>query len=122
MNNSTNNSLEDAKYVLNLPYHLAMAGMTEEICLVLTDVEFLEHKIYTLSPQSLIDDYDLALYSDNQIDQEIRESLKLIQSAIDLSTNVLTNDSRQLAGQLWGRLLSFKQPEIKACLVAPADS
>ena len=116
MNDSNNNLSEDAKYVLNLPHHLATAGMTEEICNLLTDFEFLEHKIYTLSPRSSIDDYDLALRPDIQIDRETKESLKLIQSAIELATNVLTNDPRQLAGQLWGRLLSFQQPEIQAML------
>lgn len=42
--------------------------------------------------------------------------LPLGKSAIKLAANVLSEDPTQLAGQLWGRLLSFKNPEIQALL------
>lgn len=57
--------LEDEEYVLNLPYHLAKAGMAthlnmdNELWIILTDFDFINHKIMILSPQSLIEDYDL---------------------------------------------------------------
>ncbi|MEG4113871.1 MULTISPECIES: WD40 repeat domain-containing protein [unclassified Microcoleus] len=121
MNHFNNLSPEDAEYVLNLPYHLAKAAkeetaITDDLSGLLTDYEFIEYKNFSLLPQPLIDDYDLALHPDIQIHQETKESLKLIQSAIRLAANVLADDPAQLAGQLWGRLLFFKKPEIQAML------
>jgi hypothetical protein len=109
-------SSDDAIYILDLPYHLSEGCLANDLGKLLTDYEFIEYKNFYLMPQRLLEDYELALRPDIQISPGIIKSLELIQSAIDLSTNVLTNDSRQLAGQLWGRLLSFKQPEIQAML------
>ena len=58
---------EDAEYVLNLVFHLAKAGLTEDLCELLTEFEFLEHKVSMLTTQRLIDDYELALKSSIQI-------------------------------------------------------
>jgi WD40 repeat protein len=121
MNHFNNLSQEDAEYVLNLPFHLAEAAkgktaITDDLSELLTDYEFIEYKSFSLPPQPLIEDYELALHPDIQIYQEAKESLKLIQSAIKLAANVLADDPAQLAGQLWGRLLSFKKPDIQAML------
>jgi hypothetical protein len=122
-----NRSPEDVGYGLDLPYHLAKASreeaaMADELCELLTEFEFIKYKVSALAPQPLIEDYDLALYPDIQIHQETKESLKLIQSAIKLAANVLSDDPAQLAGQLWGRLLSFKKPEIQAMLAQTQES
>jgi WD40 repeat protein len=44
------------------------------------------------------------------------KDLQLVQSAIRLSANVLARDARQLAGQLMGRLLGNKTPDIQVLL------
>ena len=49
------------------------------------------------------------------------EELRLIQSAIRLSANVLARDARQLAGQLIGRLLGNTSPSIQAFLKQAAE-
>jgi WD40 repeat protein len=48
--------------------------------------------------------------------EEKASTLKLIQGAIRLSAHVVDKDETQLAGQLLGRLMSFKAPEIQALL------
>ena len=112
----TNSSPEDTSYLLNLPYHLANASMDDELCTILTDYDFINHKITVSSPQLLIEDYDLTQSSNSQIPEKEKESLKLIQAAISLSENILDEDKTQLAGQLLGRLLLFEIPVIQATL------
>ncbi len=81
---------EDAAYLLNLPYHLAYANMDDELCTLLTDFDFIDHKISTSTPQPLIEDYNLAIQP--HIPQLAQNNLQLIQSAIQLSANILTED------------------------------
>ncbi|GAB1541907.1 hypothetical protein NUACC21_45800 [Scytonema sp. NUACC21] len=38
-----------------------MAGMANDLCELLTEFEFIEHKVFASRPQPLIEDYDLAL-------------------------------------------------------------
>lgn len=106
----------------DLPSHMAQAGDNNKLFRFLTDFDFIEAKVYDLTPQLLIEDYDLALAPDILISDEKKDSLKLIQSAINLAANVLADDPAQLAGQLWGRLLSFKKPEIQAMLAQTQES
>jgi hypothetical protein len=39
---------EDVEYGLHLPYHLAMAGMDDDLCDLLTEFEFIEYKLSVL--------------------------------------------------------------------------
>ncbi len=114
MHTFTNLSPEDTAYFLNLPYHLAHANMDDELCTLLTDFDFIGHKISTSTPQPLIEDYNLAIQP--HFPQLTQNNLQLIQSAIQLSANILTEDHTQLAGQLLGRLLNYKTPEIQTLL------
>ncbi len=114
MNTFTNLSPEDTVYLLKLPYHLAHANMVDELCTLLTDFDFIDHKISTSTPQLLIEDYNLAIQI--HIPQLTQNNLQLIQSAIQLSANILTENHTQLAGQLLGRLLSYETPEIQTLL------
>ncbi len=121
MSEFDNRSPEDVEYGLDLPYHLAAASreeaaMGDELCELLTEFEFIEYKVLALAPQSLIDDYDLALQPDISIAEAQKESLKLIQSSIRLSANILLEDKTQLSGQLLGRLLFCEIPEIQTLL------
>lgn len=111
-----NLSLEDTEYVLNLPYHLAQAGMADDLCALLTEFEFAEHKVSASEPQLLIEDYNFALAPDVQISEKKKDSLRLIQGALRLSAHTLAEDRTQLAGQMLGRLDSNQVPTIKETL------
>ncbi|MDT9184674.1 WD40 repeat domain-containing protein [Limnospira sp. PMC 289.06] len=91
----------------------AKAGEVERLRSWLTDFGFLQHKLEAVGIRALISDYDLVLLL---LSGEQGGTLKLIQEALGLSADVLAEDSSQLAGQLWGRLLSVQQPEIVALL------
>ncbi|MBF2014850.1 MAG: hypothetical protein IGS23_06520 [Rivularia sp. T60_A2020_040] len=109
-------SLEDEEYLLNLPYHLAQASMANDLYELITDFEFIEHKIFISSPQPLIEDYDFALTSDIQITEDKKDALKLIQGALRLSGHIVSEDNSQLAGQMLGRLSSYQMPAIQKTL------
>ncbi|NER97666.1 MAG: hypothetical protein F6J86_28110, partial [Symploca sp. SIO1B1] len=102
--------------LVSLPSHLANAAQAERLQSLLTNFGFIEAKVSELDPQQLIEDYDLTQLPTVQISQDSQESLKLIQGAIKLSANVLNEDKTQLAGQLLGRLLYFKPPELQRML------
>lgn len=117
MNEFKNLSLEDTEYILNLPYHLERAGMADDLCTLLSEFEFVKHKIFASKVQELIEDYNFALQpSEISISEGKNYSLKLIQRTIQLSANILQIDKTQLFGQLLGRLLSFDTLEIREIL------
>ena len=104
--------IEDAEYILNLPYHLTEAGMADDLCELLTEFEFLQHKVSNTLPQSLIEDYDLALQPHIKIVEQTKNELKLLQSFFQLSSDILAEHKTQLVEQLWGRLQNFETPKI----------
>lgn len=116
LSESNSLSLEETEYVLNLPYHLAKGFMANDLCEILTDFDFLQHKISSNKIQLLIEDYDLALKHNFKTHEIIKDTLKSIQNTIQMSANILNQDRNQLAGQLWGRLLSLDVPEIEKLL------
>uniref|UniRef100_A0ACD5GUC0 WD40 repeat domain-containing protein n=1 Tax=Desertifilum tharense IPPAS B-1220 TaxID=1781255 RepID=A0ACD5GUC0_9CYAN len=95
------------------PSYFADIGEVKRLRAWLTDFGFLEQKLAVAGITALIEDYDLALPLLSAGEQR---TLKLIQGALRLSAHVLAEDNSQLAGQLWGRLLSFSEPEISALL------
>ena len=95
----------------DLPHHLALGGQNDRLRATLLSFGFLESKISTLGPQPLIEDCDLTAADRNS-------ALGLVQGAIRLSAHVLSNDPRQLAGHLIGRLLGDQTPEVGALLKA----
>jgi WD40 repeat protein len=135
---------EEQEHLLDLPAYLAKAGMAEDLFDLLTDFEFIEAKISAVGTRSLIEDYDLVRnlnppqppltrgeqentphrlfnrsFSEEGQGGDLKEkadTLKLIQGAIRLSAHVVDKDKTQLAGQLLGRLMSFKAPGILALL------
>lgn len=107
---------EDEEYVLNLPYHLAKAGMADDYCAILTEFDFLQYKVSSIDSQLLIEDYDLRSESNLGISEQMQSSLKSIQGALKLSNNFLAQDSNQLATQLYGRLMFHKANEIQSLL------
>jgi hypothetical protein len=97
-------------------------GHLEKYFQLLTDFNFIAEKVNhpDFGLQALIKDYDLVNNSgiSNQLEYnpEKVKSLKLIQGALRLSAHVLAEDKTQLAGQLLGRLMSYKALEIQAML------
>ena len=106
-------SPERQRYALEtLPTHFGEAGQFQRLYRLLTDFDFIEAKLDALDVHALIQDYEFV---------ENAETLRLIQGALRLSAHILERDKTQLAGQLIGRLLSFKIPEIQE-LLAQASS
>jgi WD40 repeat protein len=99
-----------------MPKIFAQSSDVGSLYSLLTDFDFIEAKVSDLGTQALIEDYDLAFNPDVSLPGEKVESLRLIQGAIRLSAHILDQDKTQLSGQLLGRLMSFKVPEIQTML------
>jgi len=87
----------------------------------LTNFDFIEAKLDALGVESLLADYDRALDSDSVLSEKQVQTLKSIAEAIRLSADILKKDKSQLVGQLFGRLLDFDAPEIRAMLEAAKE-
>jgi WD40 repeat protein len=109
-------SIEKEEYLVNLAYHLTMAGMVDDLYEILTEFDFLDYKNSMTQSQSIIDDFDLALSSNLKFDENRKKTFELIESAVRLSANVIDTDKKQFMQQLWGRLISYKSPEIQNIL------
>jgi WD40 repeat protein/serine/threonine protein kinase/DNA-directed RNA polymerase specialized sigma24 family protein len=91
----------------HLPFHLHETDRDEDARIVLLDFDFLRAKLEATDASALISDYE---YFPEEAD------LRLIQSSIQLSANVLDRDPSELAGQMTGRLLANPAPDIQALL------
>lgn len=100
----------------HLAAHLVEAGRGQRLIHLLTSFDFLAAKVASLSPQPLVEDYTLALRSGLLIGSPSADSLELLGDAIRLSATGLEEDSAQLAGQLYGRLLATERDEVRALL------
>ena len=97
----------------HLVAHLHEAGRDQDARGVLLDFKFLQAKLEATDVNALIADYD---------DFAEEADLRIIQSALRLSAHVLARDTRQLAGQLTGRLLGSSLPNIQAFLRQVAET
>ncbi|UCD99371.1 MAG: DUF4062 domain-containing protein [Chloroflexota bacterium] len=97
--------------VSELPYHQAWGELRQELRRTMSDYEFLYAKISCLGPQTLVDDFDEAIDSGYK-----DQSLNLIQGAIRLSLNTLSQYPEQLSSQLTGRLISSQDDLIHELL------
>jgi WD40 repeat protein len=91
----------------NLAYHLHGSGQAEILRRLLLDYNWLANKLAACEINALLADYDF--FPQDQ-------DLQLIQSALRLSSNVLSGDCNQLSGQLHGRLLGHESSQIQAFL------
>ncbi|MEG5222946.1 hypothetical protein QUB34_09945, partial [Microcoleus sp. AT9b-C5] len=98
------------------PKRFAKGGKVDRYCAWLTDFGFIEMKLEFLGVQALIEDYDLARFSDVLLSEEQGQTLRWIQGAIRKSAHVLDQDKTQLVEHLWGRLLDFEIPQIQGLL------
>ncbi|HAX79342.1 MAG TPA: hypothetical protein DCY88_26835, partial [Cyanobacteria bacterium UBA11372] len=125
---TANKSYFQRAYLGSYPYNLVRSRNLAESYQILTDFNFIAAKINhpDLGVQALIDDYDLIdsseLLNHSEYNSEKVKALKLIQGALRLSAHILAEDKTQLVGQLLGRLLSFKVPEIQALLEVARQS
>jgi APAF-1 helical domain len=95
------------------PWHLGKAGRDDVRRALLGDFDWMMAKLTGTDIQSLIADYDCL---------EEEADLRMIQSALHLSAHVFVRDSRQLPGQLVGRLLGNNAPAIQALLKQTSEN
>jgi WD40 repeat protein len=106
-------------YLGSLPQNLVKSRNLGKYYQTLTDFDFLAAKINhsQFSVQALIEDYDLIdeaeISTEKECNPEQVKTLKLIQGALRLSAHILNKYKKQLAAQLWGRLLCFEAQEIQ---------
>jgi len=93
--------------VIYLPAHISMLGRKDDLRKLLFDFSWIHTKLEVAEVNSLISDYNFI--SDDR-------TLSLVQSAIQLSAHILTQDKMQLQSQLYGRLMGQDAHEIKALL------
>ncbi len=100
------------------PQLLAQSQQVERLYELLTDYDFIAAKAShpEIKLQELIEDYDRAFEPPVLMAGEKAETLKLIRDTLRLSADILEKDKKQLAGQLFGRLMLCKAPEIQALL------
>ena len=98
---------DDGYFYQHLAYHLLHSGRKEELKGLLLDLRWLEIRLEKTDVTSLISDYDLL-----PDDEEIR----LLQHCLRLSSHVLFRDSRELSGQLLGRMQGIDLPGIKGLM------
>lgn len=101
----------------DIPSNLAQSSEGQKLANLLSNFEFLQDKISTLSITELLNDYHLI--ADRETlglsAAEVTE-LQIIQKALQLSEYVLKQDVTQLAEQLLGRLLAFNTKRIQNLL------
>jgi len=95
---------DDGYFFQHLAYHLLHSGRKEELKNLLLDYRWLEARLEKTDVTSLISDFDL-LPED--------EELGLLQHCLRLSSHVLFRDSKELSGQLLGRMQDIDLPGIK---------
>lgn len=102
-------SVPDDGYLLdNLAFHLACAGRSGELRDLLTDFRWLDAKLESTAPVSLLADY--VQLPDDPAVQVLRTTLRM-------SAPALAEDSAQLPGQLIGRLQDDHDRASTICLI-----
>ncbi len=91
----------------NITYHLIEAERNDELRKLLFNFTWLSAKLEATDVNSMIADYDFLPYD---------ETLPILQDAIRLSAHILAEKKTQLRSQLYGRLMSHEEPEIKNLL------
>ncbi|MDZ8067685.1 MAG: WD40 repeat domain-containing protein [Nostoc sp. DedQUE08] len=115
-------------YLGSLAPNLVKSGKLEKYYQTLTNFDFMVAKINhpEFGVQPLIEDYDLIKDSEVLKNPEYNQNkihvLKLIEGTLRLSAHILNKNQIELLPQLWGRLLSFELPEIKAFLMMVKQS
>jgi len=98
---------DDGYFFSHLAYHLLHSGRKEALKRLLLDYRWLEARLEKTDITYLISDYDL-LAED--------EELGLLQHGLRLSSHVLFRDSKELSGQLLGRMQRIDLQGIKGLM------
>jgi WD40 repeat protein len=85
-----------------IAYHLHCAEMDEMLSKLLLDIHFLQAKLKIMNANALIDDCNYVLNE---------RSIALLQSTLNMSQHILSQDPAQLLIQLYGRLLGHKESQ-----------
>ncbi len=91
----------------HLPRHLVEAQERDELRRLLFNFEWLQAHLEVAGPTALMRSYAWVAMDNH---------LARLRDALVASLPVLAEDPSQLAGQLWGRLLACRSPEIQALL------
>jgi WD40 repeat protein len=102
---------DDGYFFQFLPYHFSQAGRVENVKDLFLDFLWLRAKLDATDVNTLFGDYSIL-----DLVQEQNRPFALIQSALQLSAHVLSQDKSQLAAQLMGRLLDFDLTETQSLL------
>jgi WD40 repeat protein len=97
----------DVYGLLHLAAHLAKCGRDDILRRLLFDLDWMQAKLDAASAHALAIDYDL-LPDDKE--------LRLVQGAVQLSAHILNRDTSLLWSQLYGRLITRREPNIRAML------
>ncbi|MBN1303172.1 MAG: DUF4062 domain-containing protein [Anaerolineales bacterium] len=114
-NTRDNENITNLRKLTEQPYQQVFAEYWEDVKVTLTDFDFLEAKLSSMGPFPLLDDYDLTLEASSQLSIEMKP-LALIRDTFLLASRILARDSKQISGQLLGRLRGVENPEIKDLL------
>jgi WD40 repeat protein len=85
----------------NITYHLIGAGQKTILRGLLIKYAWIDKKLHATDANALIDDYGVLLTHGKD------ETIRLIQSAVNMSAHVLDKDKSALAHQLAGRLMHY---------------
>ena len=100
-------------FLKHLPAHLAAAGKRQpDIRRLLLDFEWLWARLDATAISPLLEDFNLLKADAGGADQPLR----LVQTALQLSSHVLATRKNELPSQLTGRLSAFEHDEIRRLL------
>lgn len=94
----------DGYFFQHLTSHLIDAKQHDELRTLLCDFNWLHAKLNTTDINALLADYDL-LPNDAE--------LRLVQNAVRLSSHILAHDPEQLRSQLYARILTSPEPQLR---------
>jgi WD40 repeat protein len=97
---------DDGYYLFHLGYHLAAAGLHDELLALLHNFEWLARSLQTGGINRILSDFDLLPSG----------SGSSLRRALHQSAPVLAGDPRQLPGQLLGRLGESNDPQLGSLL------
>ena len=104
------------RYLSEIAYQYAHAGMAGELCGILLDYHFIESHLQNADVAAVIEDFSYAQIAEAQMCKEDKTALALIGDALSLASGTLAKNPAQLPTQLFGRLLGFDLPQIRCLL------
>jgi WD40 repeat protein len=99
----------DGYFFQKLAWHMHGAGQSAKLRTLLFDFNWLQAKLEATDIFGVVGDYALS--------RDDEETL-LAQQALSMSAHALATDTKQLAGQILGRLMGFNEPGLKQLVEA----